>query len=236
MAVDSRRESSPTSKPPSKIITLPSYQERVLFMGSNGGGKTVLAGEMLAGGYPRTVSIDIKGDFDPPMDYKVLSSPNDWGWHYARHIMYRPSRKYTDGLELDFVLRKLFDRAKRSGKRRPFVLYIDEGLYVALSSRTGTMRSLAVTGRSLNLGLWVSSQRPRFIPVEVRSEAWRWYVFYLSYEDDEKEVIKYTKGRITLAELQNPTDLYSFWEIKRGKKSAGRLSIEHYPRVNVTPK
>lgn len=215
----------------SPIILPPSYQERLLFVGSNGGGKSKLAAEMLAAGYPRTVSIDVKGDFDPPIDYHVLSKPNDLGWRFHNHIVYRPKFEYASGYWLDQVLQKLFQRARAKGKREPFILYIDEGLYLATSARTGTMRALAVTGRSLNVGLWVSSQRPKWIPVEVRSEAWRWYVFYLSFDEDEKEVLKYAKGRINLAELQNPKDLYSFWEIKRGTESAGRMSVKHYPRV-----
>lgn len=220
----------------SRIIRPPSYQERVLFVGSNGGGKTVLAGEMLAAGYPRTVSIDVKGDFDPPIDYTVLSSPGDWRWRYADHIVYRPKFKYSNGHALDDVLRSLFERARKVGKKKPFILYIDEGLYLATSSRTGTMRALAVTGRSLNVGLWVSSQRPKWIPVEVRSEAWRWYVFYLSFEDDEKEILKHAKGKINLQGLQNAQDLYSFWEIRRGIQSAGRMTVKHYPRIAITPR
>lgn len=218
----------------SNRLTPPSYQERVLFVGSNGGGKTVLAGQMLAAGYPRTVSIDVKGDFNPPIDYTVLTKPNELGWRYKKHIVYRPEFEYANGQWVDEVLRRLFKRARAKGKKQPFILYIDEGLYVATSSRTGTMRQLAVTGRSLNVGLWVSSQRPKWIPVEVRSEAWRWYVFYLAYDEDEKEVLRYSKNKIQLDELQNPTDLYSFWEIKRGANSAGRLQVKHYPKVSLT--
>lgn len=221
---------SPNSK---NRIKPPSYQERVLFVGSNGGGKTKLAGEMLAAGYPRTVSIDVKGDFNPPIDYTILTKPNEFGWRYHRHIVYRPKFEYANGQWLDEVLRRLFQRARAKGRKQPFILYLDEALYMATSSRTGTMRALAVTGRSLNVGLWVSSQRPKWIPVEVRSEAWRWYVFYLSYEEDEKEILRYSKGRIGLDQLQNPTDNYSFWEIKRGANSAGKLAIKHYPRVAI---
>lgn len=230
----------PDAKLNSKLIEPPSYQERVLFVGSNGGGKTKLAGQMLAAGYPRTVSIDIKGDFDPPMDYRVATKPTELFPKFSlfrkdkEHVLYRPKFEYSSGRALDDVLKRLFERARKEGKKKPFIVYIDEGLYLATSSRTGTMRALAVTGRSLNIGLWVSSQRPKWIPVEVRSEAWRWYIFYLAFEEDEKEVLKYSKRRIRLSDLQSDEhDLYSFWEIKRGAQSAGRLSVDHYPRVLI---
>lgn len=210
-----------------------SYQERILFVGSNGGGKTKLAGEMLGAGYPRTVSIDIKGDFEPQVDYVEINKPNDLRWHYAKHIVYRPSARYDDGHWLDEVLKALFRRAKAKGKKYPFILYIDEGLYVAVSSRTGTMRQLAVTGRSLNLGLWVSSQRPKWIPVEVRSEAWRWYIFGMSYLEDEREILKHSKGKITIESLQEMDD-FSFWELKRSANTAGKMIAKHYPRVALT--
>ena len=70
------------------------------------------------------------------------------------------------------------------------------------------------------VGLWVSSQRPKWIPVEVRSETWRWYVFFLDYDEDAKEMVKYTHGRISVDELQEPKQSYSFWEIKRDTRVA----------------
>lgn len=193
---------------------------------------------MLAAGYPRTISIDIKGDFDPPIPYRVATQPNqlfprfDWFRSEEDHIVYRPKFEYASGKALDYVLRRLFERARKRGKEEPFIIYIDEGLYTATSSHTGTMRALAVTGRSLNVGLWVSSQRPKWIPVEIRSEAWRWYIFYLAFEEDEKEVLKYVKRRVSLRDLQSDANAkHSFWEVKRG--DAGRLEVRHYPRVLI---
>lgn len=203
-------------------------------MGSNGGGKSKLAGQMLASGYPRSVSIDVKGDFDPPLDYDVLRSPSEWGWRNTdKHIVYRPKLEYMGGGWLNEVLFSLFERARKKGKREPFVVYVDEGLYLSKTGHTQALAALAVSGRSLNVGLWVASQRPTWIPVEVRSEAWRWYVFYLAYEQDEREVLRYAKGRISLEQLQEGTANYSFWEIKRGEKSAGRLTINHFPPVRI---
>lgn len=203
-------------------------------MGSNGGGKSVLAGQMLASGYPRSVSIDVKGDFDPPLDYTVLRSPDEWGWRNTdRHIVYRPKIEYMGGAWLEEVLFRLFERARKKGKREPFIVYVDEGLYLSKTGHIQSLAALAVSGRSLNVGLWVASQRPMWIPVEVRSEAWRWYVFYLAYEQDEREVLKYTKGRLSLAQLQEGTANFSFWEIKRGKQSAGKLTISHFPPVRI---
>lgn len=220
-------------------ITPPAYAERVLFLGSNGVGKSVLIREMLVK-YPRSVSFDLKGDFEPIQPFEVVKDPDDRRLYKADTVVYRPKSEFATGAQLDAVLRRLYQRAqttydqKNRRQLRPFVVNIDEGLNLSKMGHTHGLAQLAVSGRSLNIGLWVASQRPKWIPVEVRSEAWRLYVFYLAYEDDEKEVLKLTKGQLTLQQLQEGTANYSFWEIRRGTKSAGRLMIQHVPPIIPT--
>jgi hypothetical protein len=215
-------------------ISPPEYGERIIALGSNGGGKSVLMRELLAAGYPRTVTIDVKGDFEPIQPHRVVTKPDDWlGWR-ADHIVYRPGREHQTRAAMDGVLNRLYNRAQKSGKRHPFVVYIDEALYLAKLGCASSMAALAVSGRSLGLGLWITSQRPKWIPVEVRSEAWRWYVFYLSFEEDEREVLKHTKGRLTLQNLQEGTEAYSFWEIRRGRSNPGLVDVTHHQPVTPT--
>jgi hypothetical protein len=185
--------------------------------------------------YPRVVIIDLKGDVPYPADgYTVIRSPLDkLKWRFASHIMYRPDAKYMNGAAHSYVLQEMYNRAKKRGKRSPFILYVDEALFLANTGAGTWLANLAVATRSMGLGLWVSSQRPKNIPVELRTEAWRWYIFYLSYKSDEKEVSEYTKGRLSPEQLEQGTQSFSFYEIRRGSGSMGRLAIRHYPPVKV---
>lgn len=221
-------------------ISPPTYKERLLFLGSNGTGKSVLIRELLAK-YPRSVSIDTKGDFEPIQPYVVVTDPDDKQLYRADTVVYRPKSEFKTGAHLDAVVGRLFARGqetfdvKAKSQLRPFVLNIDEGLAFSKRGHIANLAEFAVSGRSLNLGLWVASQRPVWIPVEVRSEAWRLYVFYLAFEDDEKHVLKYTKRRLTLEQLQEGFANHSFWEIRRGASEAAKLEIRHCPRVPMTP-
>lgn len=212
-------------------LSLPKYDERVLFVGSNGTGKSILAARLLAQ-FPRYVVIDVKGDV--PIEGTVLTSPTDIRWRFAKRIVYRPRRQWMFPEAHRYVLDRLYERARgiRSREDKRFVLYIDEALYLANEGARRPLISLAVTTRSLGMGLWGSAQRPRTIPVEMRSEAWRWYVFSLGYEEDEKEIARYTKGELTAEELRVGTEQYSFYEIMRKSGSTG-LKITHYPPLRI---
>ncbi len=214
------------------ILQPPSYSERLLLLGANGSGKSVLASGMLGAGY-LWVALDSKGDFKAPDPHVTLRTPQDrrWRWMRDRPILYRPKPEYNNGAWLDLVLRGLYFRAQREGKKRPFVVYVDEALYLAKTGHTQWLAALAVSGRSLGVGLWVASQRPKWIPVEVRSEAWRTYVFFLQHKEDEKEVVRDSKGLITEEDLQRAAVDYSFWELRRGK--AGRMEARKFPPLAV---
>ncbi len=216
-------------------ISPPEYDERLLFLGSNGSGKSVLARQMLAAGYHRVRAVDLKGDFNLLQDHRVVREPGDWRGFRARHVVYRPKAPYDSGAWLDQVLlgwyrdaQRTFD-SKRKVQRNPTVIYIDETLALAHSRRTEALARIAVAGRALGLGLWCSSQRPVWIPVEARSEAHRIYAFYLQYEEDERELLKYAKRQLSLEQLQAGMQHHSFWELRRHRSSAGRWEVRQMP-------
>jgi hypothetical protein len=189
-------------------------------------------------GYPRAVVLDVKYDFVPPWpkgSYVILNKPEgnlltgaDWS---RNRIIYRPKPPYDDGEWVAWWLDRMFDRARREGKKRPFILYLDEGAFVSTQGAKAPIGRLAIAGRSLGVGLWVTSQRPRTIPVEVRSEAWRTYVFFLQYQDDRTELRKYSGGQLSEDMLTSGTEDYSFWELRRGK--GGAVKVTHYPPVRT---
>lgn len=216
-------------------IAAPEYRERLLFLGSNGSGKSVLARQMLAVGYHRVRAIDLKGDFSLLQEHRVVREPGDWRGFRHRHVVYRPKAPYDSGEWLDRILDRWYHEAKatfdekRKAQRNPTVIYVDETLALAHSRRTEALAKIAVAGRALDLGLWCSSQRPVWIPVEARSEAHRIYAFYLQYEEDEKELLKYAKRQLTLEQLQGGMHHHSFWELRRSRDSAGRWEVRHMP-------
>ena len=210
-------------------LDLPETYERVLFIGENGSGKTYLAEQMLAY-YDRWIAVDLKGDLKPPCDFTILRTPEDRRWSgpwRPEKILYRPRVGYNNGPWHNEVLRAIYARAQKEGKRKPFILYLDEGLMMSKLGDTTWLESLIVAGRSLQVGVWISSQRPRHIPVEIRSEAWRWYIFALGYKADEKEVIQYSKGQVTEFDLQRLDGDYSFYEIRRTK--GGKKHVRKMP-------
>ena len=183
--------------------------------------------------------VDLKGDFPAPWSrYHVMTRPDrrsDW---LHNHIIYRPHPDYRNAASNTYFMRKVWNLAERRVRRKgfdrwrkPFILYIDEGLFYSNTGAKHWLSNLAVGGRSLELGLWVASQRPITIPVEVRTEAWRWYVFALSFDDDIREVVKYTKGDISVRLLEALRYDYSFYEIKRGEH--GTLQVRHMPPLQV---
>lgn len=216
-------------------IALPSYQARVLFMGTNGTGKSWLASRMLRD-YPRVIVVDLKGDFPNPwekvqyIDKPQIGRSRQIEWQQPR-IIYHPKPQYQRGRYPSIFLESMFRKAEKVGKKLPFILYIDEGLFLSTTSAKQWLQIIAVTGRSMGIGLWVASQRPRNIPVEVRTEAWAWYIFYLSYRADLKEVSDYSGGKLTVEDLEETLADHSFYEMKR--QDGGKLAIAHYPPLKV---
>jgi GTPase SAR1 family protein len=218
-------------------LSHPSYEERLLVLGENGTGKSVLLRELLGSGYARSYSFDFKGDFEPIQAHTIVRKPDDRGWR-DRHVVYRPRPEFRTPAHVEEVLWWLYNRAqrtydeKRHHQREPFILLVDE---TYLFGRSHALASIAVAGRALGIGLWCGSQRPRNIPVPVRSEAHRIYLFPLGYTEDEVEALKYTKGQLTLEQLREGWENFSFWEIRRSRDSAGRRVVTHFPPVRPTP-
>lgn len=228
------------------MLARPTYQERLFFVGTNGSGKTKLMREFYLR-EPRYCVMDPKGDFPKAPGDKVVKSPKDFRWNLfpdglwgsglfaVPRILYRPDPKYQP--TMDLRLRWLFYKARKLKKRhRPaFRVGVDEGLFQSKAfsnSRPRWLMSSAITGRSLDLGLDLNSQRPSGIPVEIRSEAWRMYVFYLGDQDDMKAILRYAQGTLTIDDLMDLGEDFSFIEVKR--TPGGRRQATRFPPIRLS--
>ncbi len=218
----------------------PEYVERTLIVGKNGTGKSELTYELeAAGNYRKSIYFDIKQDCNPRPPFQVVRKGDDrWGWR-ARRIVYRPAPGSWWRTDAGWaaVLQRIFDTAgreydaKKQRSREPVMVIIPEVLLFGTRSQR-VIGELASGARKLQVGLIYETQRPRNIPVVLRSEAWRIYAFPLGYEEDEREVLKYTKGQLSIEQLREldaavtSADPHPFYEIL--------LRGEHGAQIRVT--
>jgi DNA helicase HerA-like ATPase len=188
-------------------IKLPSYDERVIFLGGTGSGKTNLALTML-NYYRKVIYIDTQHNLTPKHDHIIVRNfktplfplymKND------KHIVYRPPiEQQTPTLfnEFLYTLHK-YGKPKKNGEYpNPFIIYIDEAYSIGYGANFPLWATkIAVLDRQKGIGLWTASQRPVNIPVPLRSECAYYYVFYLSYDDDIDEISKYGRPKNKLKE------------------------------------
>jgi hypothetical protein len=225
-------------------LELPDYEERLLVTGSNGSGKTVFLKVLLRAGWPRWVVVDLKGNFDVPegeaQKHVIVHDPSDKRLVTADRVLYRPGPAFKNRYGLEAAFAALYRRAELAGRQgKPFIVVVDETLAISRMRATLWLGNLAVVGREWGCGLWVASQRLAWIPIEVKSEAWRWYVFFQGDEADELQVIRKAKGQLTLPELRQFTtpepgqDGPPFVELRRGHATGGRVLVTAYPPVRM---
>lgn len=222
----------------------PSYEERVLVVGSNGSGKTVFGRVLLGCGYRRWVVVDLKGNFKPPQgedqDYTIVYDPRDRRLVEHDRVLYRPAPQFRTREWLEYAFSRLYYRAERAmgHPERSFIVVVDETLSIAKKRATEWLAQIAIVTREWGCGLWCFSQRTKWIPVEVRSEAWRLYAFYLQFKSDELEVLDFGKDQLTLEELRERTHSHRFVELRRGEDTGGVVQVAAYPpvRLPTTPR
>jgi len=222
------------------VIVPPGYKERLLIVGENGTGKSELSYMLdLYGNYRKLIYIDYKGDCEPRGPFTLVTKPDDrWGWSRGRRIVYRPRRGtyWHSDRGFEIVLTQVLHQAvraydnKRKRSREPVIVVIQEILLFGPRSQK-VIGEMASGGRQLELGLWIETQRPKRIPVVARSEAWRIYAFPLGYLDDEDEVLKYAKGRLSIDAFRRLEDSISkedphpFYELIRRTEEGARISV-----------
>jgi hypothetical protein len=235
------------------LLIPPDEHERLLILGKNGTGKSELTFALEAAGKYHVIYFDWKGDCNPHrldaagQPFVIVKRGDDtWGFR-NRRVVYRPPRgsAWRTDAACAAVLRRLIAQAERDynpktkRSRRPRLIVIPEILLFGPLAQA-VMAEIASGARAFELGLWIETQRPRRIPVVIRSEAWRLYVFPLGYADDELEVLKYAKGRLQLEQLreldrasEEKPARHPFIEIVLRSKQGGAIRVTLCPELEL---
>jgi len=182
--------------------------DRVLFLGTTGAGKTVLAKYFLER-LNRVIVIDPKHTFRLE-GYKLNKSMRLPAFSREFNMLIRPRR--DDDSKLAELLIDAF-------KKRNITIYTDE--LAVMEERypesISVLREIALTGREKNVALWNATQRPRGIPPLFKTEAEVFFVFRLQDEDDRKHIAGYVGN-----EVKEKIPHHHFWYF-RGEEESPRL-------------
>jgi hypothetical protein len=191
---------------PKPDFILHSYQ-RVAFTGKTGSGKTFAARYLLRP-IRRLICIDPKMQLVNDRQWKLEPPERDAlnalrKGDYARVVYWQPPAIDNDGFPVwDSVFEFAWDI-------QDVVVYIDEMYSVAKNGRLSyPLRRLYTQGRFPMVGVWASTQRPSFVPLEMFSEAEWSFTFTLRMEDDRKRVAR----SLGFDEIMEPIrDEHGFW-------------------------
>lgn len=170
--------------------------DRVLFVGKTGCGKTTTATILLAP-LPFLVVLDPKHQFEwstnvmklsPRLSNQTLTThrlSEAIKWESSYPIIYRPSRtECKTGCEAFW---------EWINWRENCIVFVDDviGVCPTVNMPDGYLQAVQM-GRGKNIGVWSATQRPARIPQNLISEAEHVFVFELSNPIDLKRVAEFT--------------------------------------------
>lgn len=173
--------------------------ERIAIIGATGSGKTVLARYLLSFTL-RAIVVDPKHSFELE-GFKGLRRRPFLSPAKEFHYLYRP--RMAEDKKLAEFLAYFWDTGDT-------IIYIDELSTLAEGYKMSidVLSEIARTGRERNVGLWVTMQRPRFVPKLFLTESEQLFIFALRNAEDRQYVAGYAGE-----EVREPIDKFNFWYV-----------------------
>lgn len=177
--------------------------ERAVFVGATGTGKTTLAKGLLYG-RNRLAVLDPKRTFTLPGSWGATTyfdfgsfSGHDYGDGPA---IYRPTDDEEAELAEDFF-RHVFNEAN-------IMVYVDEAASITTPQRIARHYGRCLReGRERNIGTWSATQRPVFLPRVIFTESEHLFIFRLRHPDDRSRMADYSDPAV---ETKTPRG-HQFW-------------------------
>jgi len=164
---------------------LPKSTDRAFFVGMTGCGKTTLA-EIACNEKKYVVVLDTKGEINWK-GYHLHETLSTLAKDKHPKLIYRPNPyELHDEDAIDKFFKWVYTRENTT-------VYIDE-VYSITSNNNIPFHLLAclTRGRSKNICVYSSSQRPKDLPQTLMSEAENYYVFKLNMPQDRKKIYDIT--------------------------------------------
>jgi hypothetical protein len=191
--------------------------QRITIMGQTGSGKSVISRFLLEGMRKKRWRIVI---VDPKKDWmKYLGKKYEFAEGKSLGTVNNPvlvkdfnpklAVQIFQPLEWDHTCEVFF---KAVIATRNTIVYIDE--ITQLASAVTVPRELKIIwqqGRSLNIGAWCSTQRPKGIPVMIKDQSEIWFLFRINNIDDRKVVRGYIPLEETPEVVARPLPKFWFW-------------------------
>lgn len=175
------------------MYIVPKRNDRAIFIGPTGSGKTTLA-HVLLNFYGDVLIVDPKHQWEARKEDLLahnlheLETALDKAADEHRHVVYIVPEEHLlrrNASELD----KVADMALQRGDT---TLYYDELYFVAsgndFAERAPRYFAAVTTGRSKGVGVWASVQRPRWIPLIALTETDVRATFFLRNAGDRQSV------------------------------------------------
>lgn len=184
--------------------------ERVMFIGKTGYGKTVLAKHFLAK-MNRVLVIDPKHTFKLEGFRRGKGLPA-FGKDF--HIIYRPRIGDDEHLA---------DLVYRLNKMRDVTIYCDELSSTAdmFPATTAMLADVARTGRERRVALWNAVQRPRWTPRVFFTEAEVYFLFNLRSGEDRAYMSQFVGP-----EAIDQIDKFNFWYERPEMRAPALLRLD----------
>lgn len=152
--------------------------DRISIFGKTGAGKTFFAKFWLLPHYTHYIFWDIKHENNDIEHDIIIKNPEELKKEISnyRKILYQPEN--PTGEDFNSICEIIFNN-------RNTTLYVDEAAIISTPSKIEYFHNVIITqGRSYNVGIIDSSQRPRIIHNTLISESEHIFVFSLNLETD----------------------------------------------------